>query len=191
MKFLNSYNILDKIISFIRNYELLKDKRLNGKSIIDFGCGSDFQAISRRYAGTSKAVLIDLYGDDFTKNNIKFINYNNNLNKIDIELKYEKFDIIILAAVIEHLDNPEVIIKYLKKFLNENGYFLLTAPSIYSKPILEFMAFKLNIINADLVKEHKRYYNKHEYIDLAKKTESNLINFKYFLLGMNTIAILK
>ena len=191
MKFLNSYNILDKIISFIRNYELLKDKRLNGKSIIDFGCGSDFQAISKRYTETSKAVLIDLYGDDFTKNNIKFINYNNNLNKIDIELKNEKFDIIILAAVIEHLDNPEVIIKYLKKFLNKNGYFLLTAPSIYSKPILEFMAFKLNIINADLVKEHKRYYNKHEYIDLAKKTESNLINFKYFLLGMNTIAILK
>jgi 2-polyprenyl-3-methyl-5-hydroxy-6-metoxy-1,4-benzoquinol methylase len=191
MKFLNSYNILDKIISFIRNYELLKDKRLNGKSIIDFGCGSDFQAISKRYTETSKAVLIDLYGDDFTKNKIKFINYNNNLNKIDIELKNEKFDIIILAAVIEHLDNPEVIIKYLKKFLNENGYFLLTAPSIYSKPILEFMAFKLNIINADLVKEHKRYYNKHEYIDLAKKTESNLINFKYFLLGMNTIAILK
>jgi len=108
MKFLNSYNILDKIISFIRNYELLKDKRLNGKSIIDFGCGSDFQAISRRYAGTSKAVLIDLYGDDFTKNNIKFINY-----------------------------------------------------------------------------------NKDEYINLAKKTESNLINFKYFLLGMNTMAILK
>ena len=191
MKFLNSYNILDKIISFIRNYELLKDKRLNGKSIIDFGCGSDFQAISKRYTETSKAVLIDLYGDDFTKNNIKFINYNNNLNKIDIELKNEKFDIIILAAVIEHLDNPEVIIKYLKKFLNENVYFLLTAPSIYSKPILEFMAFKLNIINADLVREHKRYYNKHEYIDLAKKTESNLINFKYFLLGMNTIAILK
>jgi hypothetical protein len=53
------------------------------------------------------------------------------------------------------------------------------------------MAFKLNLINADLVKEHKRYYNKDEYIDLAKKTESNLINFKYFLLGMNTIAILK
>jgi len=191
MKFFNNYNILDKIICFIRNYELLKNKRLNGKSIIDFGCGSDFQAISKRYSKVSKAVLIDLYGVDFTKNKIKFINYNNNLNKIDIELKNEKFDIIILAAVIEHLENPEAIIKYLKKFLNENGYFLLTAPSTYSKPILEFMAFKLNIINADLVKEHKRYYNKDEYIDLAKKTESNLINFKYFLLGMNTLAILK
>ena len=191
MKFLNSYNILDKLISFIRNYELLKNKRIIGKKIIDFGCGSNFQNITKKYSKASRAVLIDLYGDDFTKNNIKFINYNNNLNKIDIELKNEKFDIIILAAVIEHLNNPEVIIKYLKKFLNENGYFLLTAPSIYSKPILEFMAFKLNIINADLVKEHKRYYNKHEYIDLAKKTESNLINFKFFLLGMNTIAILK
>ena len=53
------------------------------------------------------------------------------------------------------------------------------------------MAFKLHLINEDLVKEHKRYYNKDQYINLAKETESNLINFKFFLLGMNTIAILK
>ena len=191
MKFLNSYNILDKLISFIRNYELLKNKRIIGKKIIDFGCGSNFQNITKKYSRASRAVLIDLYGDDFIKNNIKFINYNKDLNKIDIELKNEKFDIIILAAVIEHLDNPAVIIKFLKKFLNKNGYFLLTAPSIYSKPILEFMAFKLHLINEDLVREHKRYYNKDQYINLAKETESNLINFKFFLLGMNTIAILK
>lgn len=191
MKFLNSYNILDKLISFIRNYELLKNKRIIGKKIIDFGCGSNFQNITKKYSKASRAVLIDLYGDDFIKNNIKFINYNKDLNKIDIELKNEKFDIIILAAVIEHLDNPAAIIKFLKKFLNKNGYFLLTAPSIYSKPILEFMAFKLHLINEDLVREHKRYYNKDQYINLAKETESNLINFKFFLLGMNTIAILK
>jgi 2-polyprenyl-3-methyl-5-hydroxy-6-metoxy-1,4-benzoquinol methylase len=191
MKFSNSYNILDKLISFIRNYELLKNKRIIGKKIIDFGCGSNFQNITKKYSKASRAVLIDLCGDDFIKNNIKFINYNKDLNKIDIELKNEKFDIIILAAVIEHLDNPAVIIKFLKKFLNENGYFLLTAPSIYSKPILEFMAFKLNLINADLLKEHKRYYNKDQYINLAKETESNLINFKFFFFGMNTIAILK
>jgi 2-polyprenyl-3-methyl-5-hydroxy-6-metoxy-1,4-benzoquinol methylase len=191
MKFFNSYNILDKLISFIRNYELLKNKRIIGKKIIDFGCGSNFQNITKKYSKASRAVLIDLYGDDFIKNNIKFINYNKDLNKIDIELKNEKFDIIILAAVIEHLDNPAVIIKFLKKFLNKSGYFLLTAPSIYSKPILEFMAFKLHLINEDLVREHKRYYNKDQYINLAKETESNLINFKFFLLGMNTIAILK
>jgi 2-polyprenyl-3-methyl-5-hydroxy-6-metoxy-1,4-benzoquinol methylase len=191
MKFLNTYNILDKLISFIRNYELLKNKRIIGKKIIDFGCGSNFQNITKKYSKASRAVLIDLYGDDFIKNNIKFINYNKDLNKIDIELKNEKFDIIILAAVIEHLDNPAVIIKFLKKFLNKSGYFLLTAPSIYSKPILEFMAFKLHLINEDLVREHKRYYNKDQYINLAKETESNLINFKFFLLGMNTIAILK
>jgi len=191
MKFLNTYNILDKLISFIRNYELLKNKRIIGKKIIDFGCGSNFQNITKKYSKASRAVLIDLYGDDFIKNNIKFINYNKDLNKIDIELKNEKFDIIILAAVIEHLDNPAVIIKFLKKFLNKSGYFLLTAPSIYSKPILEFMAFKLHLINEDLVREHKRYYNKDQYINLAKETESNLINFKFFLLGMNTMAILK
>jgi 2-polyprenyl-3-methyl-5-hydroxy-6-metoxy-1,4-benzoquinol methylase len=191
MQIHNSYNLLDQLISYLRNYQILKNKRIVGKKIIDFGCGSNFKDISKRYYKASKAILIDIHGDNFTNNNIKFINYDNNLNKIDIEVKNEKFDIIILAAVIEHLDNPEEIIKYLKKFLNQDGYFFLTAPSIYSKGILEFMAFKIGIINAKLVREHKRYYNKKQYIELAKKAECSLINFKYFLLGMNTLAILK
>ena len=160
---------------------MLKNKRIIGKKIIDFGCGSNFQNITKKYSKASRAVLIDLYGDDFIKNNIKFINYNKDLNKIDIELKNEKFDIIILAAVIEHLDNPAVIIKFLKKFLNKNGYFLLTAPSIYSKPILEFMAFKLHLINEDLVREHKRYYNKDQYINIFLIYFSKIISINIYM----------
>jgi SAM-dependent methyltransferase len=110
-----------------------------------------------------------------------FINYENKLTNIDHELKEEKFDIIIFAAVIEHLDKPEIIIKYMKKFLNKDGYFLLTAPSVHSKWLIEFLAFKLRVINANLVREHKRYYNKQQY--------ETCLNF--VLLSLTTGILLK
>ena len=188
---LNKYNILDQLIAYLRNKELLKKNRLQSKKILDFGCGSNFEEIKKRYMSCSKVVLIDRWGEDFADKNIKFFNYRDDFNIISQNLKDEKFDIIILAAVIEHLDKPEDIINFLKKYLDTNGYFLLTAPSKNSKWILEFMAYNLKIINADLVKEHKRYYNKNEYQILSKLTNLKLEKFYFFEFGVNTVAILK
>ncbi len=191
MQFINNYNILDKIIAYLRHYELFKNQNIVGKKIIDFGCGSNFKNILNKYQQASKVTLIDLYGKNFSKGNVIYINYNHNFDNIYRKLKNEKFDIVFLVAVIEHMDKPEQVIRKLKRFLNKDGKFIITAPSIYSKPVLEFLAFKLGVINRALIEEHKRYYNKKQYVKLAKKTKCNLLKFKFFMLGMNTLAILK
>ena len=191
MQFINNYNILDKFISWLRHYELFKNQSIVGKKIIDFGCGSNFKDIFKKYQKASKVILIDIYGKNFSKDNLTYINYNNNFNNIYKKLKNTKFDFIFLLAVVEHMDYPEAVLKKLKKFLSKDGKFIITAPSIYSKPVLEFLAFKIGIINKDLVEEHKRYYNLKQHINLAKKSKCNLLKFKYFMLGMNTLAILK
>ena len=191
MNFANKYNILDKFIAFLRNYSVLNNQKIEGKEILDFGCGSNFDEIFNKYKKASKVFLVDIYGEDFEKDNITYINYNFNFKKIEKKIKDQKFKLIFLLAVIEHLDNPEDIISSLKKYLDKDGIICLTAPSIYSKPILEFMAYKLGIINRKLVEEHKRYYNKNEYIKLSQKTNCKIIKFKYFMLGMNTLAFFK
>ena len=45
----------------------------------------------------------------------------------------------------------------------------ITAPGKKSKWILEFLAYKLKLINAELIREHKRYYDKFEYEKLSSK----------------------
>ena len=95
-----------------------------------------------------------------------------------------------MAAVIEHLEKPELILNILKERLNKDGIFFLTAPSWKSKPILEFLGYKLNIINANLVKEHKRYYDLEEYKKLSKLVSMNIKKFYFFQLGLNTVCIL-
>ena len=54
MQFKNNYNILDKIIAYLRHYELFKNQSVAGK-IIDFGCGSNFDDIFNKYQKASKS----------------------------------------------------------------------------------------------------------------------------------------
>lgn len=191
MKYKNSYNILDKFIAYLRFREVLKKNDFDGKKIIDFGSGSNFDVLKKRYSKTKKAIFIDKHGYPFKNNQFSFLKYEDKINELENDLKNEKFDIILMCAVIEHLDNPESIFNFLKNYLNKNGYFFITAPSKFSKPLLEFLGFKLGIINKFLLAEHKRYYNLDAYEELATRTNLKLINFKYFECMMNTSAILK
>ena len=125
------------------------------------------------------------------KKNFYYYNYQNDLSILEKKLFNQKFDIIILTAVIEHLDKPELILNILKKKLNKQGLIFLTAPSQKSKPILEFLGYKLNIINADLVREHKRYYDLEEYKKLSELVNMDIKKFYFFQFGLNTVCILK
>ena len=96
-----------------------------------------------------------------------------------------------MLAVVEHLDHPENILNMLKNKLTTDGFILLTAPGKKSKWILEFMAYRLKIINAELVREHKRYYDLDEYNKLSALINMKIIKFYFFEFGLNTVCLLK
>ena len=75
--------------------------------------------------------------------------------------------------------------------MSDDGIIFLTAPSLASKPVLEFLGYKLNIINSDLVREHKRYYDLEEYKKLSKLIKMDIKKFYFFQLGLNTVCILR
>ena len=188
--YINSYNPLDKIIASFRSKELKKNFSLAEKKILDFGCGSNFKQIKKVYEKCGEITLVDRLTKDFKDGKFIFINYENDVNILKNDIKEKYYDIIVLSAVIEHLDYPEDILNILKFKLNENGVFFLTAPGKKSKPILEFLAYKLGFINADLVREHKRYYDQKEYEILSEKTNLKIKKFYFFQFGLNTVCIL-
>ena len=53
------------------------------------------------------------------------------------------------------------------------------------------MAYKLKIINAELVREHKRYYDMDEYTKLSTLTNMKILKFYFFEFGLNTVCLLK
>ncbi len=74
--------------------------------------------------------------------NIKIIQKPNNNNK-------EFFDLILVADVIEHVEDDMAILQYLSELLNKNGQILITVP-----------AFDFLFSNKDKVLLHYRRYTK-------------------------------
>lgn len=190
-KYNNSFNSLDKLIAKLRQREMKKNISLKNKNILDFGCGSNFKKLISVYKDCQSITAIDRTGSDFKIKDFYFYNYQDDLNILEKKIMHQKFDVVILSAVIEHLDKPELVLNILKKRLSDDGIIFLTAPSWASKPILEFLGYKLNIINSDLVREHKRYYDLDEYKKLSKLIKMDIKKFYFFQLGLNTVCILR
>ena len=190
-KYNNSFNSLDKLIAKLRQREMKKNISLKNKNILDFGCGSNFKKLISVYKDCQSITAIDRTGSDFKIKDFYFYNYQDDLNILEKKIMHQKFDVVILSAVIEHLDKPELVLNILKKRLSDDGIIFLTAPSWTSKPVLEFLGYKLNIINADLVREHKRYYDLDEYKKLSKLIKMDIKKFYFFQLGLNTVCILR
>jgi hypothetical protein len=68
---------------------------------------------------------------------------------------------------------------------------VITVPSRISKPLLEFLSYRLNIVNSEEIRDHKHYYNKKDIEDLFLPCGFKIIKHEYFQFGMNNFCILR
>lgn len=99
-------------------------------------------------------------------------------------------DCVTMLAVLEHLQHPIQILKECKRILKPGGILILTSPTPRSKPILEFLSFRLNIVSPKEISDHKNYFNS---IQLSKilKNECGFdtVVANVFQFRMNNIVI--
>jgi len=178
------FNLLDKFIRHLRLREISPYLKKNDV-VCDLGCGdgSILEALSLKI---KEGYGIDKESSDYKKGNLRFIR--GDIAK-PLPFKNERFDAILFLAVLEHLESPDFIFNEAGRILKRKGLFILTTPTPSSKPLLEFLAFKLGIISSREIKEHKHYYSKQELIKLSKKYNFKMIKLKQFCLGFNTLAV--
>ena len=98
-------------------------------SVLDFGCGSG--ALLKKYDIGTKTVVG--YEPDpraanvAKKDGLVVFTYLDEISK-----RYDKFDLIIMSHVIEHLSNPQLEIKKLIPLLSANGRIIITTPNANS-----------------------------------------------------------
>ena len=127
----------------IKNIE--KSCNFTDKTIIDFWCGYNAKFLSYIYKNfkTKELIAFDLSLNKIYLDSLGIKYYEWDLNK-DFIIK-ENIDIAIWTAVLEHLSNPVWFLKSCYKNLPKWWYLLLTVPSVWSKPVLEFFAYKLRV----------------------------------------------
>ena len=170
------FKILHQIKSHRMSYILdqINNRNIRNLKILDVGCGGGI--ICEPLARLGAKVT----GIDFAPNNIIAAKIHSKKNKLkinyinkDIEKSKldEKFDIILMFEVLEHLDNWKKTINNIKKNLNKNGLIII---STINRNLLSKL-FAINIAENIL---HWIPKGTHDYNKLIKPEELKKILLK-------------
>ncbi len=129
----NSKNLFEKIYQTIKKYTLRKKIKLinqfskNGKSLLDIGCGTgEFLAIAKKENWTTLGIEPNTNARE--KAVLKNINVVATLDNIGDQ----KFNVISLWHVLEHLPDLENQIKKITNLLTEEGTLIIAVPNFKS-----------------------------------------------------------
>lgn len=173
--------VFDRFLAKYRYSRVLKSiKPFNHLKICyDIGCGSGKLITILNEKG------YDAYGID-VKSSDRIIA--SDLNK-ELPLLSESVDLISSLANIEHLEEPLLNLQEIYRILRKNGVLVLTTPSTAAKPVLEFLAYKLNWIDETEIRDHKLYFSKKLLEQYLTKAGFKQFSVKYFQMGMNLHAV--
>jgi SAM-dependent methyltransferase len=105
---------------------------IQDKLVIDFGCGTGTEAVDLAQHGAKRVIGIDIQEGLLTK-----ARNHAALHKVDnccifAKQTYERADVIVAIDSFEHFDDPDMILKTMRKILKPDGYvFVAFGPPWY------------------------------------------------------------
>jgi len=183
--------VLDKLIWHMRSTQIRKHLPRPVENIADFGCGRAaplLQALLDKGA-VNKATGIDL-DPDFSAATTTLSLIKADLNG-PLPLEDACLDAALSLATLEHLDEPDLHLREIHRTLKPRGVLLLTTPSPRGKPVLEFLAYRLKVIDRREIEDHRRYFDT-AMLETALEHAGfspSAIRARTFQFGMNNIVV--
>ena len=106
----------------------------------------------------------------------------------------DRYDLITIFAVLEHVDDPTDLMVVLSRFLRNGGYLIGTTPTKPAKPVLEFLSYKLGYIAEREIDEHKNYFDRQSILIIFAKVvkQGRFYTFhRYFEVILNNFFLVK
>jgi 2-polyprenyl-3-methyl-5-hydroxy-6-metoxy-1,4-benzoquinol methylase len=182
---------LDGILSLY-----LKKKRMQmilpfippGANILDIGCDNgsllEYLPTCEFYLGLdSQESIISRNKQQNKQANISFVCANFN----DFAWQGSPFNLVVMTAVLEHLEDISSTLFRLKSITTQNALVLLTTPTPISRFILRAGA-AFRFFARDSLHEHKNYFRKSDFQHLR---DWKLERYKRFEFRMNQLVVLR
>lgn len=139
------------------------------KTVLEVGCGSGFMlSVFKKYGwqefGLERNKEVAMHAKRQFDINVMCKNLN--------EIKNKKFDLILLFNVLEHVDDPCLVIKECSRLLNKNGQIVVKVPNFDS---WQSKLMKSNWFHLD-VPRHLYHFNK---AGLKKIIEDNNLQYTF------------
>jgi 2-polyprenyl-3-methyl-5-hydroxy-6-metoxy-1,4-benzoquinol methylase len=164
----------------LERIKILKKYKKKGK-LLDFGCGTGWflEGAKKHY---------DSYGVEYSDSIRKWLLKKLNINTFKTleSIKGNKFDIITAFDVIEHVSDPLLLLKNLKKNLKKNGIILIYTPNFDSLGF-SYLGIKNNLLCPP---NHLFYFNKSSFDYMCKKVNLKIIETQYRGLDIGDIYAL-
>ncbi len=156
-------------------------------TFLDIGCGWEARLLRSVEPHIAHGVGIDRKAPTIQSDKLRTLQ-----GDLEATLPFDdnSFDVVSMLAVLEHLSDPLRVLIEIKRVLRPNGTLILTVPSHAAKPVLEFLAFKLKLVNPAEIADHKRYFGRRDLRALSDQAGLRMLTHKYFQMGFNNFATL-
>jgi len=145
------------VLLYVKYLQLLNKKSIQNLKLLDVGAGGgdfielcdkicDYKLHAMEFSKSSADYLISIVGI----NNY----YRNEISKTDFS--GEKFGIITMWGVLEHMSNPVKELKKCKEILDDNGKILILVPNLYSRAF-KILGLTIPTLNP---RRHLQYFSK-------------------------------
>lgn len=102
----------------------------------------------------------------------------------------KQFERIVGLAVIEHVEDPQKWLVWLRTFLKPGGQVVLTTPHPSIRRLHEFGGH-IGLFSREGAKEHRELINRDRMIQLAETSGFRIRHFRRFLFGCNQLFVLE
>ena len=178
---------------------LLRDIRLkkvasyveNGNTVLDLASGygylrkylpSDCKYHGVDYFNGNESSYFDSFLPlDLTKEQSFELIYQNFENKIDI---------ITVVAFLEHIENHDLFFEKYSSILSKGGKIIGTTPHPNGRSIHDLLS-KIGFCSRTGAEEHKEFLNRNKLEYSIQKSNGMLIDFNYFLFGLNQVFVIQ
>jgi 2-polyprenyl-3-methyl-5-hydroxy-6-metoxy-1,4-benzoquinol methylase len=155
---------------------------------LDIGCGTGELA---RYVDPANYVGVDQDEESIAIARKKFsVHRFLSLNEFSGSPRASQFDQIVGLAVIEHVDDPQQWLAWLRTLLKPAGHVVLTTPDPSIRSLHELGA-RIGLFSREGAREHRELIDRHRITDLAEASGFRVRHFQRFLLGCNQLFILE
>ena len=194
----NSYEHNDSIIKNILNDEASTITRIvniipERSKILDVGAGNG--VLAKLFKFKNKSVIIDGVEPNKFASNIAKLEYRNFYNgyiqEFMDEILNEKYDFIIFADVIEHIDNPIDVFKDFFKKLDMTTKIIISVPNIaFGAVRLSLMQGSFHYVDSGILeKTHLRFYTLNTLNKLISNLNLNIDELYYLNRNLNNTEI--
>jgi len=160
-----------------------------GKRVLDLGCGSAW--LADRLESLEEYAGVELREERVRELSARHPNWrflSCDIEREPLPFPERGFDTVVIAAVIEHLAEPGLLLRECCRVLLPRGRLVITTPSPLGHRV-HAVASYVGLTARSAVAHHQRKYSRKALDTVLRSASFELVTYRRFLMGLNQLFV--